>query len=746
MKKLTLFEKLLLITIPSYIFSSPTIYDLGLYGQQNWASSNIYNEYPNSNFWSHHYWNFDGTDHGAGSNQCNITNCTNNHHTHSGIDYRVDTQNNNVLSYGFGKIISLGRVISNNPRRISYGQVSLRNLVNSGDYFQVNLLHSANINRNILSNNYIVKRQYIGIKSGIGSNGRDIYNHHLHFEVADSVNLSAPRTAHTYPCSKNLDACRDSNNALRVSQHSKGGLTAHYDDRDDSVRYYNPLEFASRKQELLPTFSRTQNRPTYTNFDVYGIANKTIYGYLNINATDIDRVGILVKNTNSRTNADNDTNNIYIAQKFLAQSSTDFHDLYGDSDRFSKGDYLFIPYIEDGNEKRYGYPVKFSFVSEGGFIVDNDKSNDRTAQYSEHFRDNTERNIVPGYSLTARLAKATEASRTINNYAQWKVPDGTRGTYKVYAHIPKGATATQVHYTIHTKNGDIQAANLNQTLYKENWLELGEYELDSDSYVKLSLYGTEENSWVAFDAIKFEKKHIDYPDTKNLDTEYQKAIDYLSNTLPIFHGYTEGPKKGQFGAGDNITRAELSKVIASMLTHIMKESEITQVSEKHIKENYTDWDEPDWFMKYARIVVGMNIMTGYFDEKKLKPDNNVTYRELSKIVTQSFFYGKIWKKKWLVGTVLKKYLCHQSYYECLSNDDQGYIYTDDSKTTHDISSVFQQPGKTKIPGNSYDEGALKATREDVALFLYRAYMLWKNKVETTSCVVDEENEKEGWGL
>ena len=356
-----------------------------------------------------------------------------------------------------------------------------------------------------------------------------------------------------------------------------------------------------------------------------------------------------------------------------------------------------------------------------------------------------------------------ESSNAVNKYfmtlgknkkAKWHFT--LRGKHKFYVNIPTGNEDDIKSANYSYKGIVLKATKSEDNIDSDfsNWYILSKkndtqvFDLNGSESVEVNTTdGTivvDALKIVATTGIKTDK--IKYPDTKNLDEESKKAIDYLSNTLSIFSGYDSGYKKGYFGVGDNISRAELSAVIALMLKHITNKSDIIKVSEKYIKDNYTDWNEPEWFMEHAQIVVGMNIMTGYFDEKKLKPLNDVTYRELSAIITQSFFYGKTLQKHWSAGTSVEKWFWHVSCYKCLNNDNKGYTYINDDKKKYTISSVFKQPNKTKIPGSSNGEGDLKATREDVALFLYRAYMLWKNKIETASCSVDEENETEGWGL
>ena len=273
--------------------------------------------------------------------------------------------------------------------------------------------------------------------------------------------------------------------------------------KPDNYGYSNPSNYFNAKK-ILSIFLKRITSASESNFDIYGISNKTIYGHLNINATGLSKVGILVRDSKSRSDAEHSSAS-YNAQKFLAESSSNFNGLDGSSDKYIKGDYLFVPYVNQ-NGHRYGYPLKFSFVDEGSFIIDNDKTTySNGASYSETLSHtvNSDKNNVPGYFLTSRLIKVT--ANNSNDFAKWSVPSATDGEYHIYAHIPKGATASDCTYTIRTTDGD-KTKSINQSsMTKENWADLGTYSLNSDGYVKLSLRNDNNGEWMAFDAIKFEQ-------------------------------------------------------------------------------------------------------------------------------------------------------------------------------------------------------------------------------------------------
>jgi len=483
------------------ISASPMSYDFNIYGTAT------------SGFWKHDYY----------------TNRFGNLVTHTGKDYQLGDNYAHVKinSYGYGKVIGI------TPK---LGAVSIQHLMNNGKYIQVNLLHMHRNTIKVNIDDYISKNHYLGNEGNTGSGFiNPDTNTHLHLEVAKQTSLAWVETARACPgkpekSGKSGNGCTTNE---RTTIFDIGNLQAHYKTKSSTEKnipfegrvWYNPNTFSSNYEELLPFLSKSDT-PSYGNFDVYGIANKTIYGYLNIGADNINKVGILVRSSKKRSDTEN-SNTTYKAQKFLAESTSDFIGLSGNSDKYSKGDYLFVPYVSDDGQHRYGYPLKFSFLDKGSFIIDNDKNNvtyDNGASYSEYLSKTNadEQNHVPGYFLTSRLIKVT--SSNYNDYIKWSVPSDTNGKYHIYAHIPNGATAEDTTYMIRTSDGD-RTKDINQSeATKEDWVDLGTYSLNSDSYVKLSLRNEEDDQWMAFDAIKFEKVSGPYNGTGSIIEPSKKAI------------------------------------------------------------------------------------------------------------------------------------------------------------------------------------------------------------------------------
>ena len=469
-------------------------YDLTLNGPEGWASTD---EYAGTNFWSHFYWNFT-----TNRDECVHNGCEHNTATHSGIDF-TDNGYPNVYSHGFGKITG---------RTLAYGLVSVRHLVNTGEYFQVNLLHSDNIDPNIILNNFIVKNQFVGNKSGIGSDGTIAFDDfHLHLEVSDAVNITAPLTANAHPGPEDL----------RPSVFSKAGLTAHYVSTNTNVRYYNPNDFVATKTEAIPFLSRSSDSPSNIEYDVYGIASENIYGGLNLEGT-FDSSSIVVRDF-FRRNQIRDQGSLNDTLRFLGGRNNDGLPVNGitGGNIYPEGDYLFAAYVRDdadpveNNRHRFGYPVKFSIVKAGDIIVDNDQQNadedSANDTQNEPAYNGLTGSKVPGYFLTADLHNGRS-----NTFAQWKPYQS--GEYEIYVHIPEyGATATNVTYKIITaENNIILSSPVDQSLHAGQWVRLRTdnaqtFNLDSVGYVAINLgsaaggsnFDVSVDQKVAFDAVKF---------------------------------------------------------------------------------------------------------------------------------------------------------------------------------------------------------------------------------------------------
>ncbi len=184
------------------------------------------------------------------------------------------------------------------------------------------------------------------------------------------------------------------------------------------------------------------------------------------------------------------------------------------------GDYLFVPYINKngGNDNRFGYPVKFSFVHRGDIIVDNDQKNADTNTRNDSpteptYNGNDNGTKVPGYFLTADLF----AGRS-NAFAQWKPQHS--GEYEIYVHVPEyGATATGVRYVIKedgTNQNQVFSRAIDQSTHPGQWVRIttnnnDTFQFTDQGYIGIHLgsnsgsrnYSISRAQKVAFDAVKF---------------------------------------------------------------------------------------------------------------------------------------------------------------------------------------------------------------------------------------------------
>jgi murein DD-endopeptidase MepM/ murein hydrolase activator NlpD len=91
--------------------------------------------------------------------------------------------------------------------------------------------------------------------------------------------------------------------------------------------------------------------------------------------------------------------------------------------------------------------------------------------------------------------------------AGWTTPALSAGLYRVYAYVPSQyATARQARYSIWTASG-WQDAQINQLIYSDVWVSLGEYALPvgQGQVVLRANTGESPARWIAADAVKFRR-------------------------------------------------------------------------------------------------------------------------------------------------------------------------------------------------------------------------------------------------
>jgi len=368
------------------------------------------------------------------------------------------------------------------------GAIVIEHKTNTGQIFYALYGHVKNFQVGI--NDFVVAGQQIANVGPYISSGKSLP--HLHF----GINLNIPSYTGYTP----TKACAD------------------------YLGFIDPEVFLQNNSPFeLPVLSRTTNPDNETNFDVYGIADKSIYGSLNL-AGSFQDSAIVVRDFSERIDLKNQ-GNLDDSHRFLGGHHENQSDVSINGDNsYAQGDYLFVSYIKDfvSGEQRFGYPLKFSFIKEGDIIIDNDQKN-ANADTNDDIKNEptyngtieTDGAKVPGYFLTAGLHLGRSG-----DFAQWKPYKS--GTYSIYVHIPKyNATAKAVRYIIKKDGTDTTAITskaINQSANADKWVQIiaednsDTFKFDENGYIGLSLsnnLGTtnyadiDENQKVAFDAVKF---------------------------------------------------------------------------------------------------------------------------------------------------------------------------------------------------------------------------------------------------
>ncbi len=128
--------------------------------------------------------------------------------------------------------------------------------------------------------------------------------------------------------------------------------------------------------------------------------------------------------------------------------------------------------------------------------------------------------------------------------ASWTTAAITTGVYRIYAFVPSQyATTRQARYSIWTANG-WQDAQLNQLIYYDEWVPLGDYALPAGQGWVVMHAGTGESParWIAADAVKFRRLRPTQP----IHYAYLPVI--LHTYCPAQHGQLL--VNGDFSTGD----------------------------------------------------------------------------------------------------------------------------------------------------------------------------------------------------
>ena len=395
-------------------------------------------------------------------------------------------------SISFGKVSLLNPDNSRSPNdncasldcRMG-NSVIVQYLRNNGEYIYALYAHLDDFN--VSQDSFVVPDQKIGT---LGSTDTDIL--HLHFEIKEDNMLG-------------------NSNVQGWGYIPFGGGT---DLDPDEYGFHNPTDFMENEnnQVAIPFLSSTVQNPSVINYDVYAIAKTQIFGALDLYGT-FHRAAIVVRDHFSRslvTDRGRLSDNLRFLGDLVEDQSID--GIAGSNDQYDAGNYLFAAYANN-NDLRFGYPVKFTFLSSKfSKIVDNDQINSLTNEYEQS--DISRENFKSGYFLTS----VTAAGQS-DDWARWK--PHVSGYYKIFIHVPVSNQVTNVVYTIKP-----DGTNENQIFSQpidhqgnDEWVQIvsdqDQYEsfnFTTNGFIELELSSVEgapnatisNEDIVSFDAIKFE--------------------------------------------------------------------------------------------------------------------------------------------------------------------------------------------------------------------------------------------------
>ncbi len=121
--------------------------------------------------------------------------------------------------------------------------------------------------------------------------------------------------------------------------------------------------------------------------------------------------------------------------------------------------------------------------------------------------------------------------------------------------------------------------------------------------------------------VSFAATYTDIP----ADSDYYEAVETLSK-LEIVEGYEDG----EFKAEQNVTRAEMTALIARLLG-------IGETAANKIPTEFADVPEAHWASGYVAWANSSNVVKGYGDGN-FGPDNNVLYEEAVTMIMRALGY------------------------------------------------------------------------------------------------------------
>ena len=134
-----------------------------------------------------------------------------------------------------------------------------------------------------------------------------------------------------------------------------------------------------------------------------------------------------------------------------------------------------------------------------------------------------------------------------------------------------------------------------------------------------------------------------YRDTNR--TNYEKAVDALSDA-GIINGYPDGT----FRPENSISRAEISKILSSVILNGYNEEDAEKADDKTVHADirdsalmtgngaaFKDVDRTNWSAPYIGVSSACGIVTGYTDNT-FRPSKTITYNELTAMAVRACEY------------------------------------------------------------------------------------------------------------
>lgn len=148
---------------------------------------------------------------------------------------------------------------------------------------------------------------------------------------------------------------------------------------------------------------------------------------------------------------------------------------------------------------------------------------------------------------------------------------------------------------------------------------------------------------------------ITFSDLEGYGSNYVEAITNLSERK-VINGYPDGTYKPD----NNVTRAEVIKIIVSAFDIKLKEGSNVSFAFDDVKGK--------WCEEFVKIGASNGLLKGY-EDGTFRPDNNVTYGELSAIVCRVLGFDEVSKDSSDWAKLYMDYLEERGIFDNISTND-----------------------------------------------------------------------------